>query len=79
VAKAFGEKAVSSGKVTAADVAKMVIDAIANNKFYIFSHPHALGVVQTRLEDIMLGRNPSDPYKDRPQIGQQLRDAIRNG
>lgn len=77
IAKALGEKAVSSGKLTAAQVAQMVMDAVAQNRFYIFSHPHALGVVQTRLEDIMLGRNPSDPFKDRPQIGQQLREAIR--
>ena len=79
IAKALGEKAVTSGKLTAAQVAKMVLDAVAGNRFYVFSHPHALGVVQTRLEDIMLLRNPSDPFKDRPQIGQQLREAIRNG
>src|SRR6185295_8045301 len=77
IAKALGEKAVSSGKLTAAQVAQMVMDAVANERFYIFSHPHALGAVQTRLEDIMLGRNPSDPFKDRPQIGAQLREAIR--
>ena len=77
IAKASGEKAVSSGKLSAAQVAQMVMDAVAQNRFYVFSHPHALGAVQTRLEDIMLGRNPSDPFKDRPQIGQQLREAIR--
>lgn len=79
IAKALGEKAVNSGKVTAAQVAQRVMDAVAGNKFYVFSHPHALGAVQTRLEDIMLLRNPSDPFKDRPHIGQQLRDAIRRG
>jgi NAD(P)-dependent dehydrogenase (short-subunit alcohol dehydrogenase family) len=78
IAKALGEKAVTSGKLTAADVARMVMDAVANDRFYIFSHPHALGAVQTRLEDIMLGRNPSDPFKDRPHIGENLRNAIRS-
>jgi len=78
IAKALGEKAVTSGKLTAADVARMVMDAVAENRFYIFSHPRALGSVQTRLEDIMLGRNPSDPFKDRPQIGENLRNAIRS-
>jgi NAD(P)-dependent dehydrogenase (short-subunit alcohol dehydrogenase family) len=77
IAQALGAKAVTSGKLTAADVARLVMDAVANDKFYIFSHPHALGAVQTRLEDIMMGRNPSDPFKDRPHIGQQLREAIR--
>jgi len=78
IAKALGEKAVSSGKLTAAQIAQMVMDAVASNKFYIYSHPHALGAVQTRLEDIMQARNPSDPFKDRPQIGQSLRDSIRS-
>jgi len=78
IAKALGEKAVTSGKLTAADIAKMVMDAVRENRFYVFSHPKALGPVQTRLEDIMLGRNPSDPFKDRPQIGQQLREAFRS-
>jgi NAD(P)-dependent dehydrogenase (short-subunit alcohol dehydrogenase family) len=77
IAKALGEKAVNSGKLSAADIAKMVMNGVANNQFYIFSHPHALGAVQTRMEDIMLQRNPSDPFKDRPQIGQSLREAIR--
>ena len=77
IAQALGEKAVNSGKLSAADIARMVMDAVAHDKFYIFSHPHALGPVQTRLEDIMLVRNPSDPFKDRPHIGQSLRDAIR--
>jgi NAD(P)-dependent dehydrogenase (short-subunit alcohol dehydrogenase family) len=79
IARALGEKAVTSGKLTAADIAKLVMNAVANDTFYVFSHPKALGAVQTRLEDIMLGRNPSDPFKDRPHIGQQLRDAIRGG
>jgi NAD(P)-dependent dehydrogenase (short-subunit alcohol dehydrogenase family) len=77
IAKALGEKAVNSGKLTAAQVAQMVLDAVMNEKFYVFSHPHALGAVQARLEDIVLGRNPGNPFKDRPKIGQDLRDAIR--
>jgi NAD(P)-dependent dehydrogenase (short-subunit alcohol dehydrogenase family) len=77
IAQALGEKAVSSGKLTAADVARMTMDAVEHERFYIFSHPHALGGVQSRLEDIMLGRNPSDPFRDRPQIGENLRKAIR--
>ena len=78
VAKAMGEKAISSGKVSAAQVAQFVFDAMAQNRFYVFSHPHAIGAVQTRLEDIMQGRNPSDPFAERPQVGQKLRDAIRS-
>jgi NAD(P)-dependent dehydrogenase (short-subunit alcohol dehydrogenase family) len=79
IAKAFGDKAVGSSKITAAQIAQLVMDAVAERRFYVFSHPKALGAVQTRLEDVMLGRNPSDPYKDRPEIGAKLREAIRDG
>jgi NAD(P)-dependent dehydrogenase (short-subunit alcohol dehydrogenase family) len=77
IAKALGEKAVSSGKVSAAQVAQFVLDAAAERRFYVYSHPHALGSVQTRMEDIVQGRNPSDPFKERPQIGENLRKALR--
>ena len=78
IAKAIGEKAVTSGKLTAAHIAEMVMDAVRENRFYIFSHPQALGSVQQRMEDIVQLRNPSDPFKDRPHIGENLRQAIRN-
>ncbi|MBI5256772.1 MAG: SDR family oxidoreductase [Burkholderiales bacterium] len=77
IAAAMSEKAVTSGKVTAAEVVRKVFDAMRENHFYIFSHPRALGLVQTRLEDVMQIRNPSDPFKDKPEIGQQLRQALR--
>jgi hypothetical protein len=72
----MGDKAVSSGKVTAAMVAQFVFDAIAEDRFYIYSHPQALGNVQTRLDDVVAGRNPSDPFAKRPDIGEQLRKAL---
>ena len=34
-------------------------------------------VPQTRLEDIVSGRNPSDPFAARPEIGRDLREALR--
>jgi NAD(P)-dependent dehydrogenase (short-subunit alcohol dehydrogenase family) len=77
ISQAQSDKAVSSGKLTAADVAAMVFDAIDHNKFYIFSHPQALAGVQTRLEDVMLLRNPTDPFIDKPEIGAALRAKLR--
>jgi len=77
IARAMSEKAVTSGKVTAAQVAQFVFDALGENRFYVFSHPHALATVQQRMEDILMRRNPSDPFADRPQVGQQLRAALR--
>jgi NAD(P)-dependent dehydrogenase (short-subunit alcohol dehydrogenase family) len=77
IQQAMTGKAVGSGKVTAADVAKLVFDAIAGNQFYIYSHPKAIHSVQTRLEDVLQARNPTDPFADKPEIGQQLKAALR--
>ncbi len=77
IGQAMSEKAVSSGKVSAADVAQMVFDAVATNQFYIYSHPKAIKSVQTRLEDIVQTRNPTDPFEGKPELGRQLKDALR--
>jgi len=77
IGQAMTGKAVSSGKVSAADVAAKVFDAVASNQFYIYSHPKALGPVQTRLEDVMQHRNPTDAFADKPELGAQLRAQLR--
>ena len=77
VQHAMISKAVASGKVSAAEVAQLVFDAVAKNQFYIYSHPKAIGAVQTRLEDVLQARNPSDPFADKPELGEQLRSALR--
>jgi len=77
IGQAMSDKAVGSGKVSAADVAQKVFDAVAARQFYIYSHPRAIRSVQTRLEDILMPRNPTDPFIDRPDLGAQLRLALR--
>ncbi|MBK6592932.1 MAG: SDR family oxidoreductase [Burkholderiales bacterium] len=77
IGQAMSDKAVGSGKVTAAQVAQMVFDAIAANQFYIYSHPKAIGSVQTRMEDVMLARNPTDPFAHKPELGVELKKALR--
>ena len=77
IGQAMTSKAVNSGKVSAADVAALVFDAIVVNRFYIYSHPKALRSVQTRMEDIMQARNPTDPFADKPEIGVELKRALR--
>jgi NAD(P)-dependent dehydrogenase (short-subunit alcohol dehydrogenase family) len=77
IGQAMSEKAVGSGKVTAAEVAQKVFDAISLNQFYIYSHPKAIGSVQTRLEDIVQARNPTDPFADKPELGVSLRQSLR--
>jgi NAD(P)-dependent dehydrogenase (short-subunit alcohol dehydrogenase family) len=77
IGQAMSDKAVSSGKLTAAEVAAMVFAAMDEQRFYVFSHPHALASVQTRMEDVMQLRNPTDPFKGKPELGAQLRAALR--
>jgi NAD(P)-dependent dehydrogenase (short-subunit alcohol dehydrogenase family) len=77
IGKAMNDRAVGRGKLSAADVAGFVFDAIDAGRFYIYSHPKSLSSVQTRLEDIMQARNPTDPFAARPEIGVELRAALR--
>ena len=77
IGQAMTDKAVGSGKVTAAEVAQKVFDAIAANQFYIYSHPKAIGSVQTRLEDVLMARNPTDPFAHKPELGVELKKALR--
>lgn len=79
IAQAMSDKAVTGGKVTAAQVAQFVFDAMDGGAFYIYSHPTRLASVQTRLEDILAARNPSDPFALRPDIGVELRRSLREG
>jgi NAD(P)-dependent dehydrogenase (short-subunit alcohol dehydrogenase family) len=77
IGQAMSDKAVSSGKVSAAQVAHFVFDAIAARRFYIYSHPKSLASVQTRLEDIMTPRNPTDPFAHKPELGDKLKAELR--
>ena len=77
IGQAMSDKAVSSGKITAAQVAQLVFDAITADQFYIFSHPRALGNVRARMEGIVNITNPADPFHERPEIGVALRAALR--
>jgi NAD(P)-dependent dehydrogenase (short-subunit alcohol dehydrogenase family) len=77
IGQAMTDKAVGSGKVTAAEVAQKVFDAMAADQFYIFSHPRALGNVQSRMECIVQQTNPTDPFAERPEIGLDLKAALR--
>ena len=76
IGQAQSDKAVGSGKVSAADVAQKVFDAVAADQFYIYSHPQALGNVQSRMEAIVMGINPPDPFAAKPELGEGLRRAL---
>ena len=39
--------------------------------------PKALGNVQSRMESIVQIENPADPFGERPDLGEQLKAALR--
>jgi hypothetical protein len=69
---------VHSGKVSAAEVAQTIFDAVAADQFYIYSHPQALGNVQQRMQAIVSQQQPPDPFAARPEVGRQLRAQLRD-
>jgi NAD(P)-dependent dehydrogenase (short-subunit alcohol dehydrogenase family) len=75
--QAMTDKAVASGKVSAAQVAELTFDAVREDKFYIYSHPGALESVQTRMDDILMRRNPSDPFAATPHIREMLQAKLK--
>jgi NAD(P)-dependent dehydrogenase (short-subunit alcohol dehydrogenase family) len=68
IAAAQSKKAVSSGRVTAPEVAVKVFACIEEKRFYCLTHPKILGSVELRLQDILQGRNPSDPFSYKPDV-----------
>ena len=78
IGKEMLDKAVNSGKVSAADVAIKVFDAISQNQFYIFSHPKSLANVQERMQAILDNKQPPNPFSKRPEIGEELKIALRS-
>ena len=59
--EAMLKKAVTSGKVSADQVAQAVVAAIKGERFYILTHPRIKGAIQARMEDILEGRPPRNP------------------
>jgi short-subunit dehydrogenase len=77
VAQSLIEKAVTSGKVTAAEVAQMTFEAIDQRRFYIASHPQALAGVLQHAENIVALRDPADPFSQREGVRESLIEALR--
>lgn len=67
-------KAVDAGRLTAADVARITFEAIADDRFYVFTHPQILQSVQIRFDDIIGQRTPTDPYLVKPSARPQRPD-----
>jgi hypothetical protein len=57
-------KAVASGRLSADDVARAVVDAVREDRFYILTHPRIKGAIRARMEAILEERPPSNPLRD---------------
>jgi NAD(P)-dependent dehydrogenase (short-subunit alcohol dehydrogenase family) len=55
-----GRKAVAAGKLSAADVARITLEAVRANRFYVLTHPKIKPAVETRMRDILEERDPTD-------------------
>jgi len=60
-AEAMVKKAVASGKISAAQVADAVVDAIRRERFYILTHERIKPAIRARLEDVLEERAPRNP------------------
>jgi NAD(P)-dependent dehydrogenase (short-subunit alcohol dehydrogenase family) len=57
------KKAVASGKLSADDVARAVVAAVKEERFYVLTHPRIKGAIQARMEDILGERAPRNPMR----------------
>jgi len=54
-------KAVASGRLSADDVARAVVAAVKEERFYILTHPRIKGAIRSRMEDVLEERLPRNP------------------
>jgi hypothetical protein len=57
------KKAVASGRLSADDVAKAVVEAVKQDRFYILTHPRIKGAIGARMDDILSERTPRNPMQ----------------
>jgi NAD(P)-dependent dehydrogenase (short-subunit alcohol dehydrogenase family) len=71
-ARERSQKAVTSGRIGAADVARMTFEAVRADRFYVVTHAKMLGSVELRLQDVLQQRPPTDPYALKPDLSLRL-------
>jgi short-subunit dehydrogenase len=68
LAQAQSEKAIASGKMTAAEVARITFDAIRAERFYVFTHEKILAAVRARFDAVLARAAPGDPFASNPNV-----------
>jgi hypothetical protein len=64
-AEAMVKKALRSGKLSAADVARITMDGVKANRFYILTHPNIKPSIEWRMRDILEERALTNPMQQR--------------
>ncbi|HUP93085.1 MAG TPA: SDR family NAD(P)-dependent oxidoreductase [Solimonas sp.] len=64
-AEAMVRKALKSGKLSAADIARITMDGVKAERFYIITHPAIMPTIEWRMQDILQLRQPTSPLKQR--------------
>ena len=59
--EAVVRQAVERGRLSADDIARITLDAIKADRFYILPHEKIKGAIEKRMQDILLDRAPTNP------------------
>lgn len=81
VAKQLSQEAIVNGPVSANRVAEITFDAIAQRRFYIYTHPNTLLAVKNRFDHIIDQRNPPLSFEGNPSRSARrtrLLDALQS-
>jgi NAD(P)-dependent dehydrogenase (short-subunit alcohol dehydrogenase family) len=62
-------QALLHGRITAADVARVTLDAVKAGRFYIITHEKIKAAIETRMRDILEDRAPTDVSRPVPGTG----------
>ncbi len=57
--------AIERGKLSADDIARIALEGILAGRFYILPHPNIIASIETRMQDIIQGRSPTNPMERR--------------
>lgn len=71
--KAQLDKAVASGKISAAQVAEATFEAVREDRFYVITHERMMPSIELRLQDVVQRRNPTDPFTYKPDVAAKAR------
>jgi len=55
-----GKKAVAASKLSAADIARLTLKAVRDERFYVLPHKTTKAAIESRMQDILEERDPTD-------------------